>query len=549
MTFSCQEKRIERLKMNLSLQQFKLKDDLPKNGKLFFLAGQGLGDTIYGNRLIFLLRNYLPDWQIVVFLSKDWKDISFTEETNFEIVWYPSIDEYPDRYKWGEIYIKKNLDRKLKNYFIKWDSIDLPDRYSLHETVFESTCRGINIQITPENRQGYVHLSRNIYVQAKEFLDNNDLTPGQFYVFGPHTMFHKNWGVKNFEDLGHKIYSELGLKGIIVGVKGDPLPIIPSCFSALSMPLDFIAALISQSAFFVGNDSGITHMAGCFNIPVYEIFAKARLEPLIEWRTLGPAVRYPIEPALDKSNSITVSSIYHLIEKDLEYFKKNNAIKYYRCPACLNKLEYFLDADEKSMSYLCSCGGSLTINDSGKKISDFRHEEFFAFGTLPEDASDIERLSRIFQDEKNESIKVSLEISNPFLPNKNTLRKPSFHWSLDSVFRYFLRYNFHPTKIISSKIGKDKILASIYFGKGKKGEYLWIPWGGGIGFCGSYELYMKYFFWNTFSVFFRANKIPKNIMDYNKNKLEALLSALFILTAFRTKKSLIVFLKTMFRLS
>jgi len=49
-----------------------------------------------------------------------------------------------------------------------------------------------------------------------------------------------------------------------------------------------LAALISRAAFFVGNDSGITHVAGQLGVPTVAIFGPS--DPAV-WKPLGPRVR------------------------------------------------------------------------------------------------------------------------------------------------------------------------------------------------------------------------------------------------------------------
>jgi len=538
-----------------NLQPFKFSDVDPlvlaEPKILYVLCGQGLGDVIFGNRLLLLLRQRLKTWKIIVFLSREWADISVVDDLDLTVVWYPLITEYPDRYKWGQEYI---IDNSLENnetvFFIRWDSLALPDRYSRFETVFESTCRGIGLSIEEKDCRGYVPYSEKASDQAERVLEKLGLSPSDYYVLGPHTGSHKNWGIQNYEELGRKLYSEYGLKCIIVGVDKDPIPQIPESFSLLSYPLDIVSEVISRSAFFVGNDSGITHMAGCSDIPVYEIFAKARLEPLIEWRTLSPFARYILEPFLDDSNQISVDTVFYLIRMDLEFFKKNKKIEQVVCLACQRRMVYTIRADDCSVCYLCFCGGGFQFNKANEEPSSFSQsiELFKQSGTLPSSPLDIVNLKSYIENTQERKYEVVLTISNPYKPPtfSDAPLSPVFFWSIDATFLFFKELGYFPEKISEFWVD-NKSFQKISFTRDISRKHLMIPWGGGNGYCQTIELYFKYFCWNAFATYFRAGKIPQSILNYEHKKNLMITASLFVFTAFKGRKSGVMFLKNIFR--
>ncbi|MHB8370103.1 MAG: glycosyltransferase family 9 protein [Leptospirales bacterium] len=545
--------------MKKKLQPFRFSSDLLKSPPsiLYFLSGQGLGDVIFGNRLLLFLRGCLPDWKIVIFYSTEWKDISVAEELGATVVWYPSIQEFPDRYKWGIKFLENQKSQNRNVYFLRWDSLDLPDRYSLRETVFESMSRGVGLVLKDCDRRGYVPFSKTASMKADAFLKDKNLEKGGYYVFGPHTGQHKNWGIQNYEKLGKKLTNKFGLRCIVVGVKSDPVPDIPDRVDLLSAPLDVVKEVISRATFFVGNDSGITHMAGCCDIPVYEVFAKARLEPLIEWRTLSPFSRYVIEPAMGDENRISVDTLFYLIEKDFESFRKQKEIFYYFCPACQRKMEYVVGAESFSIDFMCACGGILRVlsNDnaeilSEKEISKVDHFQVLLSSSL----SEIDSFSKDLKNGKYKELNVRMEIPNPYKP-KFLLRKASsanssssFFWSLDSALLFFKRYDYTPTRIVSVKSKNSELYNDVDISLSLKGhgQSLTIPWGGGEGLCLKSEIYFTYFCWNTFGNLYRSIKIPKSIYLYEKKKRMMFFAALFVFTAFKGKASGIMFLKTCF---
>ena len=542
------------LKMDKKVLPFKFQEvnRLQSTGStLYILFGQGLGYLIYGNKVLLLLCRKLKGWKIFIFLSKEWEDLSIVNEENVTIIWYPSIQEFGDRFKWGYEYIKKNGKKNGTEYFIHWDSQSLPDRYARHETVFESTCREINIKLKDSDLRGYIPDSKLDKQSVNDFLKKYNLQEKKFYVLGPHTGEHKNWGIKNYEALGKKLYLDFGYKCVIVGVKNEKIPQIPESIPLLSCSLDMVASIISHSAFFVGNDSGITHLAACMDVPVYEIFAKARLEPLIEWRTLGPFVRHIIEPNLDDANLILPDTLFHLIKRDLSIFGKNRSLHFETCPACQKKMSYIIFCDEKTVTSMCGCGGILNLSNvsENKEISCSPNSLNTSNVFMPSDLKAIQLLKNSLSNDCTQEFEVLLPLVNPFKPlggiNIEEKSHSKFFWSLDGLLLFFKDLGLMPVKI---KNEKNRELYRINFSKNRKGFFLFVPWGGGNGLCINIDLYFHYFCWMPFANYYRASKIPKNILDCYKDKKNALFASIFIFTSFLGGKSAISFMKNFIRL-
>lgn len=518
---------------------------------LYILFGQGLGDLIYGNRVLHLLCRKLKGWKIFVFLSKEWEDLSILSEENVTVIWYPSIQEFGDRFKWGYEYIKKNGKKNGTEYFIHWDSQSLPDRYARHETVFESTCREINISLIDKDLRGYIPDSKTEKQIVYDFLKSYNLQEKKFYVLGPHTGDHKNWGIENYEALGKKLYQEFKYKCVIVGVSNAKVPQIAESIPLLSCSLDMIANVISHSAFFVGNDSGITHLAACLDIPVYEVFAKARLEPLIEWRTLGPFVRHVIEPNLDDANSILPETLFHIIKRDLSSFEKNKTLRFEVCPACKKKMSYIVFCDEQIVTSMCGCGGILTLseNSENKEIDDPLNSLNVSNVFMPSNLGIIQHFKKFLSSDKIQEFEVCISLVNPFKPinciKTDEKSHSKFFWSLDSLLLFFKDLGLMPVKIKKDESHK---FYRINFSKNRKGFFLFFPWGGGNGLCMNSDLYFRYFCWMPFANYYRASKIPKNILDCDKDKRISILASIFIFTSFLGIKSAVLLMKNLIRL-
>lgn len=88
----------------------------------------------------------------------------------------------------------------------------------------------------------------------------------------------KNWPLEKFAGLAKKIRAETGFEPLIVGGEADANVIetmrslAPECRALNEKPLIETASIISVASGFVGNDSGITHLAAALGIPVVALF-------------------------------------------------------------------------------------------------------------------------------------------------------------------------------------------------------------------------------------------------------------------------------------
>ncbi len=100
----------------------------------------------------------------------------------------------------------------------------------------------------------------------------------------------KNWKLKSFLNVARYL-KDLGFKPIFLlgPPEGDMKNEIErSGFKTLfSKPITEVAHILSNSALYIGNDSGITHLSAVLGIPTLAIFKKT--DPEI-WRPFGPRV-------------------------------------------------------------------------------------------------------------------------------------------------------------------------------------------------------------------------------------------------------------------
>jgi heptosyltransferase-3 len=109
----------------------------------------------------------------------------------------------------------------------------------------------------------------------------------EFALIHPTAAFDtKTWAVENFARAVDFLY-ERGIVSIAVGTKND-LPILLDLFNQSNLmvflhdcSLPEITALASKARIFVGNDSGIAHVAAAVNAPSVVVFGSSNV---IHWR-------------------------------------------------------------------------------------------------------------------------------------------------------------------------------------------------------------------------------------------------------------------------
>jgi hypothetical protein len=91
-------------------------------------------------------------------------------------------------------------------------------------------------------------------------------------------MLLKTWPVQNFADLIRGIHSKFpGLRCKIIKGPDDPDPlslfdIEPQFVEIITGGMNEVGEVMSGALFHIGNDSGITHVAGAFNVPTVGIY-------------------------------------------------------------------------------------------------------------------------------------------------------------------------------------------------------------------------------------------------------------------------------------
>ncbi|MBW1802680.1 MAG: glycosyltransferase family 9 protein, partial [Deltaproteobacteria bacterium] len=117
--------------------------------------------------------------------------------------------------------------------------------------------------------------------KAKAVLLKTGIDKKSLVVFSPGALHKtKSWPTNHYARLADLLSSKKGLKICLVGSKQDfpqAQAVEKGCKTKVfdlcdRLSLSETMAIISLSKFFVGNDSGLTHVAAALGIPVVQIF-------------------------------------------------------------------------------------------------------------------------------------------------------------------------------------------------------------------------------------------------------------------------------------
>ena len=167
-----------------------------------------------------------------------------------------------------------------------------------------------------KNKKAKFYYDQNDESIANEFLKENGISEHDFVVIVAHTTagtrFLRNWPIGRFEQLVSRITKDFPCKVIVTGTKDDPILNANSVVHALGFPLRPTACLIKRSTLFIGLDSGLTHIAGCFKCEIVSIHSGY---PIFETGSLSDSVTFVYKGPFKKPETISVDEVYKAVSE------------------------------------------------------------------------------------------------------------------------------------------------------------------------------------------------------------------------------------------
>lgn len=225
--------------------------------------------------------------------------------------YHPFLDQMDDWFKYTSIKSYPKDVEAFKNKLDEYDLIVINSDYEslnkdlikytkehLSEKTYElhpSTCKGKNPPIGDLKFDFTRSVVENLAIfcendlNLKDVKSSNEITTLhglQYRKFSKRVAIHpsskdieKNWPKKNFESLSQKL-KLLGYEPYFIIAKHEKDEFKDFLKKDVEMPafnnLDEIASFIYESAFFIGNDSGIAHLASSLKTPTLTIFSTKR---------------------------------------------------------------------------------------------------------------------------------------------------------------------------------------------------------------------------------------------------------------------------------
>ena len=138
-----------------------------------------------------------------------------------------------------------------------------------------------------------IHLGEESRLAALQFLRENGLPPSDFTALHPSSGSpRKNWPAERFQELALRLRREnrrfVWIEGEADGKEVASLVRLVEAPVARDLPLPVLASLLSLSRGFVGNDSGVTHLAAAVKARTIALFGPT--EPSV-WAPRGRSVQ------------------------------------------------------------------------------------------------------------------------------------------------------------------------------------------------------------------------------------------------------------------
>lgn len=340
------------------LEAFKLSiPDVPPSyeGNLYFILGPGLGDTVNDFRLLHEVLLQYPHAKPIVYADPRWKSL------------YVLLPEMP-RCDWryhvaapsGELVAKKKeqsysetfrgvmreiqIELKASSGFVAIGGFTCLDQLARKELGLATKARSIGLQLSKEQCRPFLPLPVSVMKEAQQFLLSQGLPSGHYVAIAPQTWADKAWEPSCWQNLTQK----LNLPILVLGVSGCATLGGPGVYQALDLPLPLVAALIAHAQCFVGLDSGLTHVAACFDVPLIGLQAQGKFPPFLV-EPHSPFRRIHLTPFVYGTALIPAESVQTLVKEALHVSSPP------LCPLC-EEIPYVLGSHEDKSAYLCRCG-------------------------------------------------------------------------------------------------------------------------------------------------------------------------------------------------
>jgi len=463
------------------------------SGSLYFVLGQGLGDHVNGFRILIEVQQRFPHALCIVYADLRWEELVRRLE-KVEIRWYPKAKDILSKEGTNNPYdraretIRTEIAMSNGKAFLAHAHFPMPDRHARQESTLEAAARTIGIALG-ENARPYLPLLSSDIKWATQFLAKNKLEKGKYAVISPLSWPNKVWGKENFSALIDHLYRSFGLRTIIASYPEIGPFETAGSICAFDLTLGQLAGILACAGVYVGLDSGPSHMAAFFDIPMVVIYVEKKVIPF-EVRTLSPHSLLVVESFF---NPVPVPAVQTVLDSATFLLGAHESgAGLPECLACGRKADHVVASEAKAIRLMCACGLSIDKNirdnrvESFTRISEERLEESPTKNELSaqDDVlivdSDLSTISSFLEtDQKfcSSARKITVRLERQSVAKEGLkLNSGSLTWGIDALF-FWLREKGYLTFEYSSDGEEGTIRFSIPQGSEEKSSSLLFSWG------------------------------------------------------------------------
>lgn len=455
-------------------------------GRLYFVLGQGLGDHLNGFRILHEIMGRFPKAKYIVYADRRWEEL-VERIKGIEIRWYPKAKDVLSKEGTNNPYdpaheeICREINAANGESFLAYAHFPMPDRHARRETTLEATARTIGLDLA-ERARPYLPVLDEDLNWAEDFLKRHDLEKNGYVVISPYSWPNKIWGKKNFSHLIDALWEGFGLRTIVVSYPEIGKFENFGTVCAFDLTLGQIAGLMNFARLYVGLDSGPSHMAAAFDLPMVAIFIEKRTIPF-EVRPLSPKCLNVVESFFSSLDFPRIETVVESVSRILQCHQN----PLYDCPVCGGTINNVLTSEKGLLRLMCNCGFTIDtpsnssasleipgIQQRNKNIDDSSIEINPYFHNLKEFLTLDKTIGSYIPKKIIATVLKNKSDGNPSL---SKIISGRISLSLDAIMIWMNRKEYHLLSLISLK---DKFV--LEFGKTKplKKIRMRIPWGRGI---------------------------------------------------------------------
>ncbi len=328
------------------------------SGRLYFVLGQGLGDHVNGFRILHELQIRFPHAQFIVYADRRWEELVLRMGT-IDIRWYPTAldprsgEGTNDPYLEAHEMIWEEMSAHPRASYLAYDHFPMPDRHARGETTLEAISRTIGLDFQGKARP-FLPLTEADITFADQYLREKGLEEKKFVLIAPFSWPNKRWSRERFSLLIDNLYKIHGLRSLLIAYPEMGSFDNPGVVMAYDLTLGQIGGLLSRAALFVGLDSGLSHMAAAFEIPMVVIFVERKTIPF-EVRALSPWALHIVEGFAKEEREPSLETVLTAISFAMKN-RQNLKLAIPDCPACQRPAHYVWGANFSSIDFGCVCG-------------------------------------------------------------------------------------------------------------------------------------------------------------------------------------------------